>query len=368
MSSSKKVKNLSKYVCAGALALNLAFAPACGGGSAGSDSGKSQTQEDYDPLELPPPPEDPIKNLNMHEGINLTSWWYNDYLNSNIGNTLDKLCSLGVESISLLTTWYQETPTSTEIYSDATKTPLDSGLEDVIADVKSRGLRTVLKPHVDPLSGWRGQISFDNEADWAAWFENYNNFIMHYAEIAEANGVDVLVIGTELSGTEQRPEWNDIIDNVRDVYSGEIVYGANWDSYQDVPFWEKVDYIGVDAYFPLTSSFDPTPEQLETAVQGVAQELKDFSELNGKQIMITEVGYQSYDGSNITPWEASTRDVDEQEQADCYNAMLEAFFNQDWCAGIYFWDTHWDMRDLDGFGFIGKTAEQEVNDFYHKMD
>lgn len=355
-------KSMTKIIACSALALSLSYgATGCGSGNAGGSDYTNQAPN-------PPPGPGTIRNPNMQEGIQITSWWYNDYLMAQLDNTLDKMLGLGVESISILATYYQDSTSSTTIYPKAQKTPLDDGLETIIAKTKSRGMRTVLKPHIDPLSGWRGDISFSNEADWAAWFTSYNDFIMHYAQIAEDNGVDMFVIGTELKGTSQRPEWSWIIDNVRSVYHGKIVYAADHSEYQDVPFWDKLDYIGVNAYFELTNSLDPAPEDLDAAFQAISAEMQQFSQQKGKKIMITEIGYQSYDGTNMTPWWAPTSTPDQQEQADCYAAAFRAFFNKDFIAGMYFWDTHWNMADLDGFGFVGKEAEAKVNEWYHKAD
>jgi hypothetical protein len=100
----------------------------------------------------------------------------------------------------------------------------------------------------------------------------------------------------------------------------------------------------------------------------MAQELKDFSELHNKKIMITEFGFQNYNGTNVSPWAAPTKTNDEQEQADCFEAFFNACFNQDWCAGLYIWDVHWNMTDYDKFTPLGKLAEESVHDWYHKVD
>lgn len=366
-------KNLVNIVLGSALALSVAGG-VVGCGSSGSHDAAPPSQT-YNPPQPPPPPPPPpppqqcgIYNPGMDEGMNMGSWWSTDYSMAQLDGTFDRMCSLGVESISLLATQYQDNIRSTTIYPISQKTPADSGLETAIAKAKSRGFKTMLKPHVDPLSGWRGDISFTNEADWAAWFASYNNFIMHYAQIAEDNGVDVFVIGTELKGTSQRPEWNQIIDNIRSVYHGKIVYGANHDEYKSVPFWDKVDYVGIDFYFSLTNTLDPAPAELDAAFQPIVADLQQFSQEKGKKILITEFGYQSFDGTNMTPWWAPTATPDQQEQADCFGAFLRALFNKEFIAGMYIWNTHWDMRDMDGFGIINKTAEGVVNEYYHRMD
>lgn len=316
-------------------------------------------------------PSQTIKNNLMHEGMTLTSWYRGDYQGAHMENTLNGLFNIGVESVSVLATWYQDNASSTLIYPSGIKTPTDADIEYIIGRAKGFGMRTVLKPHVDPLDGdWRGYIEFTTEAEWADWFSNYRNFILHYAQIAEEKGVDMLVIGTELEGTVHRPEWNGIISDIRAAYSGEITYGANHDGCNEVPFWSQLDYIGVDAYFPLTGSLNPTRAELQNAWNLIAQDLEALSAANGgKKIMITEVGYQSRNGANISPWWAPTTVQDLQEQADCYNAMLNALFNKPFIAGIYPWMTyHSPTQDINGFDVLYKPAGTEISIFYHMMD
>lgn len=326
---------------------------------------------------LEPAPKPPVfsrdetwKNRIMDEGVCLTSWWYNDYISSQCNSTLESLHELGVESISVLVTQYQDTTSSTVISSDFNKTPTNASLSEAVSRAKSLGMKTVLKPHVDVLDGsWRGDISFSNEPDWSAWFASYTNFIRSYAEFAELRGVDVLVIGTELKGTSHRPEWASVISDIRSVYSGQIVYAANWDEYKNITWWDLVDFIGVNAYFPLTSSMNPTVAELETAWAPVVQDMKDFSLLNNRKIIITEVGYQALDGANISPWSAPSSVTDEQEQADCYRAMFNCLHNQDFIAGIYPWMKYFKIdTNSKTFDFAGKLAEGVVNDVYHQSD
>ncbi len=324
----------------------------------------------------PPEPKPPVfsrdetwKNRVMDEGVCLTSWWYNDYLSSKCSSTLESLHSLGVESISLLVTQYQDTTNSIVISPGFNKTPTNAALANVVSKAKSLGMKTLLKPHVDVLDGsWRGDISFSNETDWSAWFASYTNFIKSYAEFAELKGVDVLVIGTELKGTSHRSEWASVISDIRGVYSGQIVYAANWDEYKNITWWDLVDFIGVNAYFPLTSSMNPSVSELEAAWAPRVQEMRDFSLLHNKKVVITEVGYESLDGTNISPNGAPSSIRDEQEQADCYRAMFNCLLNQDFVAGIYPWMKYFDWIDNvkpNGFDFAGKLAEGVVNDTYH---
>ena len=277
-------------------------------------------------------------NYEFMEGMNYVAWWYNQYSLPESDVYLEELLIDGVEWISILVTQYQSTTSSTEIYPVGSKTPTDESIAHAIATAKSLGYKVMLKPHVDPLSGWRGDISFYNEADWNAWFSSYKTFINHYAELANSNNVDLFMVGTELKGTSPREgDWREVIDGIRQRYSGILTYAANYDEYNTIEWWDAVEYIGIDAYFALTSKLDPTVAELEQAWQPIAQQIKEFSEENNKKILFTEIGYQSVDGTNIHPW-YSTGAIDLNEQADAYNAFLNIYNDKNWVQGIVWWN------------------------------
>eukprot|EP00959_Pyramimonas_sp_CCMP1952_P095295 1992706-Pyramimonas_sp.AAC.1 len=59
-----------------------------------------------------------------------------------------------------------------------------------------------------------------------------------------------------------REEWKKLVADVRGVFSSRITYAANFDEYSEVDWWQHLDMIGINAYFPLRSvctSFHPHP-------------------------------------------------------------------------------------------------------------
>jgi hypothetical protein len=98
----------------------------------------------------------------------------------------------------------------------------DSGLVQTAAWARQLGMRTLLKPHLWVRHGqWVGELAMTSEADWQRWFASYQEFILHYARLAAAEGFDALAIGTELAATTHRSaDWRRIIAAVREVYPG----------------------------------------------------------------------------------------------------------------------------------------------------
>src|SRR4029079_12322054 len=131
-------------------------------------------------------------------------------------------------------------------------------------------IKVMLKPHVDAVNGqWRGDFNPTN-AD--AWFQSYTQFIVQYAQLAQAEGVEGLVMGTEfktISGAANRDRWVAVINAIRAVYGGVLTYAANAtfpaDEFTSVSFWDQLDIIGLDGYFNLTASNNPTVNDLIAA-------------------------------------------------------------------------------------------------------
>ena len=74
-----------------------------------------------------------------------------------------------------------------------------------------------------------------------------------------AIGIDTVVTapGTELSATEQRPQWHAVIGEARALYPGLLLYFAhNLEDAERVPFWGELDAIGATLYPPLGSDAD----------------------------------------------------------------------------------------------------------------
>jgi PKD repeat protein len=210
------------------------------------------------------------------------------------------------------------------------------------------------------------------QSKWNEWFSSYEQFILHYADLAEKNNCEQFCVGVEYKGTVQRENnWRDIIEKVKEHYTGPITYASNWDNYQNINWWDAsdLDFVGIDAYFPLTEKTDPTVDELKEGWKKWEEEIESWQQRVNKSIVFTEIGYCSLDGTNIEPWNWTYSDiVDLQEQADCYNATFQTFWNKPWLAGIYWW--MWDT-DPDVGGPLDKSytpykkpAESIVKKYY----
>ena len=281
----------------------------------------------------------------FQKGMSYAAWWQGQYSTPEADQSLVSLAATGTAWLSLIATDYQETITSTVITYTLPRTPTDADLIHVITQAHSLGMNVMLKPHLDLNSDpthWRGEIGtgFTTEAEWDTWFSSYRDFIAHYAGLAQANGVDQFCVGTELVGTSGRElDWRQVISDVRGLFSGPIVYASNHSGEEtNIQWWDAVDYIGVDAYYPLTNKDDPTLAELKAAWVTPTLVLEGLSTQYNRPIIFTEIGYRSVDGANRHPWEwQAGGTVDLQEQADCYRAALETLWGKPWFRGIYWW-------------------------------
>ena len=312
-------------------------------------------------------------SMEKQKGMSFAAWWPGLYSSPDSDQALVELKEDGANWISLIVTRYQDTIASTMIYS-APGTPTDEDLVHVINQAHSLGMNVMVKPHLDLANDpmhWRGDIGQGfSEGDWTSWYTSYKSFINHYAQLAQTAGADQFCIGTELVSTEYRSaEWQSVVVGVRGLFSGPITYAANQGSEGSINWWDKVDFIGVDAYYPLTNKYDPTPDELKVAWMPLAAGLKALSEYWGKQILFTEIGYRSQDGANMHPWDYQIGGtVDLQEQADLYRVVFENVFIEDWFAGIFWWS--WEPDPFQGgqcdMGYSphDKPAEEVLRSLY----
>jgi len=315
----------------------------------------------------------PIVNTEFQKGVNYTSWNTNELKGDMSDYSLIYLSQLGVGEIALMTVYYQDDVSSNKMYYDEKKTTSDESLGHAINIAHSLGMKIMLKPHVDLVD----DEARSNIIPSTEWFKNYKEFMCHYASLAAKYNVELLCIGTELSNTTTerwKAEWLDIIAAVKKIYSGPLIYAANWDEYETVSFWNEVDYIGLDAYFPLTSKVNPPKEELIAAWNKQADILEKWLETSGhdKPIVFTEVGYDTVAGSNKQPWRIlptlASQIESQDEQANCLESLLIVLTNRPWFKGFYWWN-YFPRPDIGPLGYTlrGKKGEKVLEEWFKRL-
>lgn len=105
--------------------------------------------------------------------------------------------------------------------------------------------------------------------------------------------------------------WRGVIARARAVYDGTLTYAANFDNFHEVGFWDALDIIGINAYFPLRDlprkAADTTRmrQQFDASWQKVLHAITEFKTTHGlgsKPMMFTELGYTFRRNSTVEPW------------------------------------------------------------------
>jgi hypothetical protein len=318
-----------------------------------------------------------------YKGMSYTSFGSDVLSSSASDQSLLNMSMVGTDTVALNFWWFQNSVTANSMAENLSLySSTVSSVSHAIDTIHSLGMKVLLKPMLDVSdanSTWRAYI---NPSDKDQWFANYTNFIGTFADMAQSKGVELLSIGCEMNTLEQsanNARWTNLISDIRSRYSGKLTYAANWNAigqnvggFQNVPWWNQLDYIGIDAYFPIATQKNTTLAGLTTAWQNQASSIETWrsnSGLANQQVLFTEVGYQSADGAAQSPAGVSgTPTLDLQEQADAYHALLSVMTNKPWWDGAFWWS--WDTNPYAGgtsdTGFTpqNKPAQTILQQYY----
>ena len=112
----------------------------------------------------------------------------------------------------------------------------------------------------------------------------------------------------EARGRALEAHWRALIADVGTVYDGPITYGANFDQFQRVGFWDALDAVGVTSYFPLSRWGEDDaarPASLRASWEGVATRLEAVATIEGREplpVYLLELGWTRLAGSTVRPW------------------------------------------------------------------
>ena len=299
--------------------------------------------------------------------------------------------NVGINYITVLASRFMDSGYSSFLSHDPYKTPSDEELIHLIHKAHDLGMKVMVKPHVDCRDvTWRGII---RPKDLNFWFNSYDNFMQYYARLAQENNAEMFCVGCELISLSLPKAnilwWEKIIGNVRKIYKGPLTYAANWNGnweYQRVPFWDLLDYLAIDAYFPISDSQRPAVDELvkgwyhykgdcadlpEGSPRWI-DEMEKWHKKYKKQVIIAELGYRSieYPGKAPFAWAGGVGEEHAISQANCYEATLSVFEKKEWFEGIFWWNwlTNPDAGGEEDTDYTpqNKPAEQVLKKIFSK--
>ncbi len=260
---------------------------------------------------------------------------------------LDEIVALGASHVALVVPLYQVNAASTKLGLHTRFSPTLEMVADTIRQANRAGLEVTVFPIVrlsNPRSPkeWRGTLAPSNRD---AWFASYGEQLGDLASIAMLTGATRLVVGSELSSLDGDLErWGRLITLIHAVFSGTLVYSANWDHYQDARLFDLVDEIGVVGYFNLREPAGVSDVQaLAKRWRTIARDIEASLAKYDKPLVFTEVGYRSRCGATAAPWdEASGGTADAAEQQRGFEAFRLAWTAHETSHvrldGLYIWN------------------------------
>ena len=266
---------------------------------------------------------------------------------------------------------------------------------------------------------WRPDHS-DHERFVAEFWETYTQQAVHFARIAEDEGVRLYSLGTETDRLFRTRPGGDVVDDyvtnhfgrelrsmverVRAVYSGLLTYDAHYDVLTASGFygpgsgaghlWEDLDLdiMGISAWFPLTDFRPSTVLSVEKFQASYEQIFQDYliplAERNpGRPIMFLEYGAIDVVEAPERPGDQSAQnrlfvftdlngnglDDGQETQANIYQALINTmdkypgvvngvFYWDNWISSDEQWSWYWAHRR--NYDIRGKLAEEVVRSAY----
>jgi hypothetical protein len=282
-------------------------------------------------------------------------------------------------------TWVSITPfgrtwdlRSTDIQMDF-EAPFEenrAAIRAMVEQAHQRGIRVLLIPHLwVETGGWRGEIDPGTPEGWEVFQASYRRFVTTWATEAAAAGADALSIGVECKSWSGRfgGVWRALIEEVRAIFPGLLTYSANWDEAEDVLFWDQLDLVGINAFYPLANQNGASFEDYVRGAMAARRSVDELAEVLEMPVLFVEVGYTTRADAAVEPWlwpdDMQDVVIDEAEQARALLASFRGFLSEPWFTGFFVWRYYADLDDVSqeaewGFSPHGKRAAHLLRRVY----
>ena len=317
------------------------------------------------------------RQKNPSLGFNLIDWECAEGEDKRWIRAIREVRSIGVRRITIIPYWFADPATGT-VYQTSQYSlpcgPSEQAIAQAIAYGRKQGMRVAVKPMIeiddDRELGdvWRGSMEL-REDQYSEFFATYQDYVLAMAEVAREAGANEFYIGSELASLTELettlPYWLDLIAETRKLFPGgkrRLGYAANYDEFEQVRFWEHLDTVGIDAYFPLATKAEafgagnPTTTTMVGHWLNRFRELRAFAQALNRPIVFSEFGLIPYDEASTEPWNwrpdtlgynGVKSEFDPDEQMHAMQALLIATQAEgDWLEAIEFW--HWQLPESEG--------------------
>ena len=281
-----------------------------------------------------------------------------------LAGTLSDIAGHGASWVALQPKIQQPTGEAAEVAEDPAAAQVLEDLRSGAQAAKAAGLKVMLRPLLQVGDGTaRDRIA---PPDAEAWVASWSRALQPYLALAESEKVEVVCLGSRLGSVQATEGWLKLIGDARAAYSGKLTYAASHEAeagYRQVPFWTHLDYVGIDAFFPLTDAASPQAEHLEAGWARAAEEIEAWRPDGAadRPVLFTSAGVPYLVGGAADPGHPDNRaPEDEKMQAAAYEAFFKVMWAKPWLAGV-FWHTWNGGPDLhDPYALAGRPALEVV--------
>jgi hypothetical protein len=326
----------------------------------------------WDPIPLPPITargEDFLTGVELMPGSKADD-------SAQIISSIPAVASLNPGWIFLTPTWTFTHQIPPVIEPNPNQDPLWLDLADMTRAASSAGLKVALdpQPHFPQSSDAWWESASRDFGWWNSWFDQYRTFAVHFAEAAEKQGVDMLVLGGdwlqpalpggkltsgEPSGVPADAEmrWSEILQDVDSRFSGTIAWVVTLPQRDRPPaYLEYVDQVHINWNPSLPTAEDASLEEFSTAALAsldgkVNPFWADWLKADDK-LLVLRLAYPSVQGwspdcdaesgavchqlSDFASPAPSIPDLerDYTQQAKAYTALISAAVSKNWVSGI----------------------------------
>ncbi len=293
-----------------------------------------------------------------------------------ITSAIPEIVNLNSEWIILTPTWSFTHQAPPVIEPDPNQDPLWIDLSTMTSTAFSQGLHVAIHPQLhfpEAVPDWWLNAPLDFSW-WNSWFDQYHAFAIHYAETAQIQGADMLILGGDWlspalpggklmdgapSGVPADSElrWIEIMNDVNARFSGTIAWSMSLPSGDKAPdYFEHVDQVHLNWNPGLAITPETTLEELvNTANLSLDGDVYEFWSnwlKPDNKLLVLRVLYPSvsgwnpdcyYDGDgpcySISTFTSPAPIVMEydtgfSEQALAYQAFLSTAPKKNWVSGI----------------------------------
>lgn len=290
-------------------------------------------------------------------------------------NTFQALLVNNVNAISIIPYAYVNIDDATVNYNNKRQW-WGERVEGISASAKmahQANMTVMLKPHLWVNHNfYTGNLDFATVKEWEHWEDEYEKYILDFALLAQQEKIELFCFGTELGNAiAKRPAyWNQLILKIKKTYNGKLTYAANWDDYDKVPFWDQLDYIGVDAYFPLSNKENPSVIELNEGWKKHLSKMEATQKKYKKKILFTEYGYRNSDFAAEAPWTENKNAINNTAQANAYESLFQTMTQQKWFIGGFAWKWYADDYHKKPTNSVDYTPQEKpaltiIKKWYH---